>query len=103
MRRNRCLSLLFVIASIVLFGFAFANSLTISSVKESDRKDQSEDQIVKILLNALSGYSMPFATDIQVVDSGKKGACPEGYEHLFQKVWLGIKNGWCLHNQQVIS
>lgn len=78
----------------------------IKEVLNNDRKDQSEDQTASLLLDALSGYDMPFATDIKVVNSSTEDdaeeGCPDGYEHLFQKVWLGMEEG-CAYNGKILS
>ncbi len=49
------------------------------------------------MLDALSGYDMPFATDIKVVESSllktedtERSQCPNGYDHLFERVWPGL-------------
>ena len=104
--RNRCIFIVFVISSLTLLIHAIINSTEITEVLNNDRKDQSEDQTARLLLDALSGYDMPFATDIKVVnssteDDGEEG-CPEGYEHLFQNVWLGVEEG-CVYDQLVMS
>lgn len=98
---------LFVAISLVIFILGMVNFFGTSGVGDIvGPEKQSEDQSARLLLDALSGYEMPFATDIKVVnsktsDSGEEG-CPEGYEHLFQKVWLGIEEG-CAYNGLIMS
>lgn len=104
--RNLAIFIVFVVTSLTLLSHAILNSIEITEVLNNDRKDQSEDQTASLLLDALSGYDMPFATDIKVVnssteDDGEEG-CPEGYEHLFQNVWLGVEEG-CVYDQLVMS